>query len=207
MYTDGVYANEYALSGSYIEIPYSTSSAGPVLTLQGRLLSLKVRIVGGTADALLNGYGIFYKKESVIENAQGILSQQKFLFDGIVDNLNEFELNFQPDYRILKVYETFTGQVYRFGTFTLEGTKVIFPPNTFKKSGTQELLFEQVEGTPSSFDNSDSNKQLLIANHLGSTDPDLDLSISGRGMYLRSPDGTLREITVDNSGNVISTIA
>lgn len=207
MYTDGVYANEYALSGSYIEIPYSTSSAGPVLTLQGRLLSLKVRIVGGTADSLLNGYGIFYKKESVIENAQGILSQQKFLFDGIVDNLNEFELNFQPDYRILKVYETFTGQVYRFGTFTLEGTKVIFPPNTFKKSGTQELLFEQVEGTPSSFDNSDSNKQLLIANHLGSTDPDLDLSISGRGMYLRSPDGTLREITVDNSGNVISTIA
>jgi hypothetical protein len=53
-----------------------------------------------------------------------------------------------------------------------------------------------------SFDNSDRNAAILAANNLGSTDPSIDHSQNGRGIYLRRPDGTLREITIDNSDNI-----
>lgn len=46
-------------------------------------------------------------------------------------------------------------------------------------------------------------EQLVSENYLGSTDPLLDRSSNGRGIFLRRPDGTLREITIDNSDNII----
>lgn len=47
-----------------------------------------------------------------------------------------------------------------------------------------------------------SQERLLAGNFLGSTDPVLDKSQNGRGIFLRRPDGTLREITIDNSDNI-----
>ena len=37
---------------------------------------------------------------------------------------------------------------------------------------------------------------------MGSTDPTIDRSSPGKGIYLRRPDGTLREITIDNNDDI-----
>jgi hypothetical protein len=44
---------------------------------------------------------------------------------------------------------------------------------------------------------------LLAANHLGSIDPTVDKSANGRGIFLRRPDGTLREICIDDNDNIV----
>ena len=61
--------------------------------------------------------------------------------------------------------------------------------------------FDQSE--QGAFDNSDVNGNLLATNHLGSTDPNIDRSQNGRGIFLRRPDGTLREITIDDTDNIV----
>ncbi len=65
---------------------------------------------------------------------------------------------------------------------------------------TQTLIFDQIRG--GAFDNSDTNAALLATNHLGSTDGSIDRSSAGRGLFLRRPDGTLREITIDDNDNI-----
>lgn len=48
----------------------------------------------------------------------------------------------------------------------------------------------------------DRNAELLAANYLGSIDSSLDKSSAGRGIFLRRPDGTLREITIDDNDQI-----
>jgi hypothetical protein len=62
-------------------------------------------------------------------------------------------------------------------------------------------VFDQTTG--GAFDNSDLNGLLLANNHLGSTDTSIDKSVNGRGIFLRRPDGTLREICIDDSDNIV----
>jgi hypothetical protein len=126
-----------------------------------------------------------------------------FTFDGTSDNLNEFTLTqFLPDSRFLMCFALGTGQAFRYGDFVLDGSKVIFPPNTFNIVGTVQLEFFQINsvnpGPASTVADS-----LLTANHLGSTDGAIDKSANGRGIYLRSPNGTLREITIDDNDNIV----
>jgi hypothetical protein len=61
-------------------------------------------------------------------------------------------------------------------------------------------VFDQTAGA--SFDNSDVNANLLATNHLGSTDGSIDRSLAGRGIYLRSPNGTLFELVVEDDGSI-----
>lgn len=48
----------------------------------------------------------------------------------------------------------------------------------------------------------DRTTELVNGNFLGSTDSALDKSLAGRGIFLRRPDGTLREITIDNNDQI-----
>lgn len=60
--------------------------------------------------------------------------------------------------------------------------------------------------TPSSFIGfsigRDRTTELVNGNFMGSTDSALDKSQAGRGIFLRRPDGTLREITIDNNDQI-----
>jgi hypothetical protein len=199
--TDGQYANTYSssLGNSRVTID-SRLATGAIVTVKGRPLSLLVAIVGKTLGAILKGYGIFYKKETTFENVSGLLTQEKFIFNGLTENLNEFTLNFLPDRKLLKIYEIGTAQVYRFGSFLIQGYKVIFPHNTFKKNEIITLVFEQSIG--SSFDNSDTNGALLTSNHLGSLDGSFDASQPGRGILIRNGAGILRELWLDENDNI-----
>ena len=169
--------------------------------IEGRPMDLRVRITSSAANVQLKGYGVYYSRQDQV--VTGIKNREVQQFDGTVNNFNTFTLtNFLPDADTLKVYHVETGQVYLYGTggFSLNGSQVMFPANTFNGLGTVTLVFDQLAGT--SFDNSDYNASLLAANFLGSTDASIDRSQNGRGIFLRRPDGTLREITIDNNDNI-----
>ena len=198
--TDVIYKTEYTSSAGANKISISDDGSGIVYTLEGLQLDLRVRITSGTDEVVSEGFGIFYKDDNKISPVDGNVFRNVSTFVGDVDNLDTFTLTFLPDPRLIHVYEWGTGQVYRYGAFVIQGYDVIFEPNTFNKPETVSLEFLQIQG--GSFDNNDRNASLLAANHLGSTDANIDLSVAGRGIFLRRPDGTLREITIDDDDNI-----
>lgn len=169
--------------------------------ISGHEYDLRVRITSSASDKKLKAYGIFYDEQvgSVITGVQAL---QKFTFSGNLNTTDFTVTGFLPDADHMKIYDIKTGQVYRYPAFSISGHNVTFPSGTFLVPGeTVELIFDQSQG--SGYDNSDANANLLAANHLGSTDGTIDKSSSGRGIFLRRPDGTLREICIDNSDNIV----
>jgi hypothetical protein len=176
-------------------------------TVKGRSADLRVRITSAgspTYPCGLDGFGIFYNLQDV-----GIVGAsrktQKFVFNSVTDNLSSFAITgFNPDPDLLTCWYIEAGQGFKVPAFTLNGNTAQFATNQFYNGGissTVTLVFEQNNG--GAFDNSDSNAQLLSANHLGSTSGSIDRSANGRGIYLRRPDGTLREVALDNSDNLV----
>lgn len=194
--TDAAYKTSY-LDG-FTEINLNASS------IVGIPLDLRVRITSSNSAGIkkLEGYGIFYDKALAANVASGSINVEVFEFSGS-SNTYEFTLTkFVPHPDLLKVYDVNTGQVYDYGAFGFDGQKVVFESGQFYQPGqTIKLRFIQVEGTV--FDGSDTNALLLASNHLGSTDGGIDRSIAGRGIFLRRPDGTLREICLDDSDNIV----
>lgn len=192
-------------------VPYARKYDGSVWTvsatdnlvyiIKGISLDLRVKIISSAAARKLDGYGILYDK-SVGNISTGIVNREVFHFSGS-SNQNEFTITkFVPNADLLKAYDITSGQVYAFGAWSLQGQKVVFEVGQFNSPGNAlTLVFDQTTG--GAFDNSDLNGLLLANNHLGSTDAGIDKSVNGRGVFLRRPDGTLREIAIDNSDNIV----
>lgn len=219
--TDETYKTEYTNSagGSSIGIDSHTTvegkskydgatwtddgTIGLKFDLKGRDLDLRVRVTSSTGPVELSGYGVLYdlQTEGI---STGTKNRQVFKFNA-TDNPNEFTLTqFLPDPDLLEVFLAETGQVFRTPAFSLDGKKVVFPVDTFDNGGVPQdftLIFESLKG--SSFDNSDENALLMSGNFLGSTDAQIDRSVAGRGIFLRKPNGTLREIAIDDSDNIV----
>lgn len=194
--SDNAYKSSY--SAGVNQISLSSAQSG------GANLDLRVKVISSATAGIkkLEGYGIFYDKALAANVASGSINLEVFEFDGGL-NTYEFTLTkFTPHPDLLKVYDVNTGQVYDYGAFSFNGQKVTFESGQFYNPGqTIKLRFIQIEG--SAFDNSDVNALLMASNHLGSTDASIDRSIAGRGIFLRRPDGTLREICIDNSDNIV----
>ncbi|MDQ6989358.1 MAG: hypothetical protein Q9M19_05695 [Mariprofundaceae bacterium] len=175
-----------------------------VFAVKGSNMDLRVKIVSGAASRQLAGYGVFYDMSATTFSNQ-VKYRQVFGFNSVTDNSNEFVLTtFTPDPDLLEVYLVETGQVFKYPAFTFDGNKVIFPVNTFNNGGISTdytLVIMQTSGA--SYDNSDNNALLLATNNLGSTDPSLDRSTSGRGIFLRKPNGELMEVALDDSNNLV----
>lgn len=175
-----------------------------IYAVKGSVMDLRVQIVSGAAARQLAGYGVLYDLSATTFSNQ-VKYRQVFGFNSVTDNDNEFTLStFSPDPDLLEVYLVETGQVFKYPAFTFDGNKVVFPVGTFDNGGVSTdytLVFMQSSG--SSYDNSDNNALLLTTNNLGSTDPSVDRSVDGRGIFLRRPDGTLREIAIDDNDNIV----
>jgi type VI secretion system secreted protein VgrG len=178
------------------------ANTAAVYVTSGRIQDVRIRITSSITSSQLAAVGLLYS--STQPALGGIKNREVFVFSGD-DNLNTFTLTtFLPDPDLLMIYELATGQVYMAGSgsFTISGGVITFPANTFNKPGeTVTLVAIQSQGA--SFDNSDFNGNLLAANNLGSTDPAVDRSVAGHGIFLRRPDGTLREIAIDNNDNIV----
>lgn len=169
--------------------------------LEGRPQTLKIEVTSSAADRELAGLALYYGYTGPV--ATGVKNLEVFRFSGDL-NTTEFTLTkFKPNPDLLKVYDANTGLVYRYGAFTLSGNKVVFSSGQFLAPGEQiVLIFDQNLG--GAFDNSDDNALLLAENRLGSTDPNLDRSVAGEGILLRSPNGTLFEISVADDGSIVT---
>jgi hypothetical protein len=180
-----------------------STSAGVSLTylLRGHVYDLRVKVISSAASRKLNGYAVFYA-EKITNVVTGDAAIQNFEVNGDLDTTEFVVTNFLPDPNRMKIYDTYSHLVYRYPTFELQGNTVRFLAGSFLVPGEKfHLIFDQSEG--GGFDNSDVNAALLAANHLGSTDPSIDKSSAGLGIYLRRPDGTLRQIRLDNDDNII----
>lgn len=184
--------------------PWSALGGGLQYTLEGYEPSLRLRITGGTAEALIEGFAVLFEESlgnlAFPTTSDGIT---KVSFNAVADNLNSFAMPFNVNPDLLVVHLIGSGQSFRFGDFGLQGNTVVFPTDQFNNGGferVQTLIFDQARG--GAFDNSDVNATLLGTNHLGSTDPAVDRSLPGRGIFLRRPDGTLRELTIDDNDNI-----
>lgn len=174
----------------------------PEITILGRSLDLRVRIASSAGSRALDGVAIYYDP-TYMSPATGVkrLDTKRFMS---TDNLSSFTINFLPDPDLLTVYYVEGGQAFRFGAFSLDGYTVRFPTNSFNNGGvasTVTLVFEQTSG--GSFDNSDLNRSLMSSNYLGSMDGSNDLSSPARGIKLRNGAGTLVELAIDSSNNII----
>jgi len=198
--TDGSYKTDYTNSAAANKIAISDDGSDIVYTLVGLELDLRVRITSGTAEVVSEGFGIFYKDDNLVTAVDGNILRHLERFVGDVDNLNEFSPSYTVDPFLTTIYEWGTGQAYRYGeAWVINGAgNVEFPPNTFNKPENITLEFLQISG--GSVDNSDNNRLLMAANHFGSLNPALDLSVPDRGFHLRSADGTLYEIVVKDGG-------
>lgn len=169
------------------------------LTVDARVLDLRYRVTASSGE--ISGYGALFDRP-----AGSVSSGTKLLetFNFTSGATTTFALTkFLPDPDLLVAYLAQTGQAFRYPAFDIQGQSIVFPANAFGGAGqgvALTLVFDQTRG--GSFDNADRNASLLAANHLGSTDTTLDRSAPGRGVYLRRPDGTLVEVTVDNSNNI-----
>lgn len=169
-------------------------------TLQGMVYSLIVRIESSAGAKKLTGYGVFYGEEGVNPPLQGVDQSQVFSVNGSLDTTQFTITRFLPDSRRLRVYDTNTGQVWRWPKFGVDGSKVVFAAGSFLSPGeTIILIFDQSEG--SGFDNSDTNAALLAANRLGSSDPTIDRSVAGEGPLIRASNGTLVEASLQWNGS------
>lgn len=180
---------------------WTAPGGGMLHDFKGSIMDLRVRVTASGSGGNLQGYGVFYELQST-GVIGGIKNREVEHFDSLT-NPNEFTLGFLPDSDLLSVYLVQTGQVFKTPAFVLDGHKVIFPADSFDNGGISApmtLVFDQTSGT--SFDNSDENASLLAANFLGSTDPAIDKSAVGRGIFLRRPDGTLRELRITDSDTI-----
>ncbi len=180
---------------------WSAGTAKIRYQVSGHVYDLRVRITSSASGKKLKAYGIFYDENvgSVITGTQAL---QKFTFSGDLNTTSFTITSFLPDADNMKVYDIKTGQVYRYPAFSISGHTVTFASGSFLAPGeTVELIFDQSQG--SGFDHSDANANLLATNHLGSTDNTIDKSVPGRGIFLKRPDGTLREICIDDSDNIV----
>lgn len=162
--------------------------------VRGRLVDLRVKVTSSVGGTELAGIAVLYGSRKTIES--GFINENIFTFS---DNRNEFTLDFIPDHRSLTAYVRGTGQVFRFGDFTIQDKKVIFPVNFFQDSGTQNTI-EFVQQFGYSIDNADKNASLLRENGLGSLSPELDVSEAGKGIKLRASNGVLVHASIQWNG-------
>jgi hypothetical protein len=179
---------------------WSAGSTDLKYTLSGHGYDLRIKVTSSASGKKLKSFGVFYD-EQVGSVITGVEALQKYTFSGDLNTTSFTVTRFLPNPAHMKVYDIGTGQVYRHPAFNIDGHTVTFASGTFLTPGQViELIFDQSEG--SGFDNSDTNANLLAANHLGSTDATLDKSVSGRGILIRNAAGVMKELWLDASNNL-----
>jgi hypothetical protein len=177
--------------------------SGEATTTPGTL-DLRVRITSGTADALVEGFGVLFDQITA-ESVGASTTEVRFTtsFNAVADNFNTFTLPFRPTEGLI-VYLNGSGQSFTYGDFAISGNDIVFATDQFNNGGVEKVqtlrFVEPIDAR--FFDNSDLNRGLLVANHLSSTDGSNDAGVPGRGIVLVRPDGVKREITIDNNDNI-----
>ena len=179
---------------------YSNSTESMVHLIEGSVLGLIFRLTASMASKVA-GYAAYYDPDF----AQFVRSKKHaaYVFHGTNDNLNEFFLpsDFNPDSDSLMAINIETGQTWMAPLLAVHPNKIVFPVDFFNGSGKVHLIVTQKDGAFG--DASQENKLLLQESYLGSSNPLLDKSFSGRGIKQRNEGGILVELTFDENNNIV----
>ena len=209
-YSDGV--DEISLRHDSATTPVSNVNDGATWTgsaagqmvyeVNGLEFDLRAKVTDSGGGAVkLDGLGVLYDLSSGV-SFDSLHNIEQFQFAGALDT-TEFTLTkFVPHPDLLKVYDIGTGQVYVHGAWVLDGQKVTFEAGQFLNPG-EVINLKFIQNEAATFDNSDVNALLMASNNLGSTDGSIDKSVAGHGIFIRRPDGTLREIAIDDDDNIV----
>lgn len=199
--------------GTDYEVITMTRVGNGTDTFMGRLImdpthtdtsDFRLRITSSAGSKAVEAFGLYYRNIDAGMMVTGRNNTETQTFNSATEKLSpcSFTLTrFMPDPDfILAICD---GAVYHAGDFaSIDGYKITFADNFFQEASpgrTMKIKFMHVGA--GSFDNSDVNANLLAAQHLGSTDATFDRSVAGRGIMLKRPDGTLREMALDNDDN------
>lgn len=178
---------------------WTAASYAAVYLVQGFKFDLRVRIDASMNDTKLKGFGIFFAKQQAGVPVGDTPEVYRYSFSGDANEYS-FTLPFTPDPDFLEVWDVGAGNVYSYPAFDIAGNVVNFLPGTFLSPGeTVQLKFKQGSGF---FDNSDLNRNLLAANHLGSTSGSNTLQSPGRGIMLADEANSLKEIAIDSDSGL-----
>lgn len=165
--TNQAYKNNY--SGGTNAISLDTVSGDLLHTTEGIELDLRVRVTAGTADTLLESYGIYYDTSAGITTNASDVPPDLFVFSGDDDRTEFILTNIQnPDPHLLVAYDKTRGQSYVWSpnegtSFKINGQTITFADGTFDDPGeTIELEFRQIPG--GNFDSSNTNANDIAAN-------------------------------------------
>lgn len=184
---------------------WAGASGGLASDVEGIVLDLRIRITSSVDDVLIKEFGVLYEENignlAFSTTVDGIT---RTTFLAVADNFNEFTVPFLVNPDLAVVHLLGSGQSFRYGDFAIQGgSTIVFPVDQFNNSGierVQTLIFDQNRG--GAYDNSDANAALMAENGLGSTNGALDKSAAGVGIKLRRPDGTLREIRINDNDEI-----
>jgi hypothetical protein len=181
---------------------WSSGSGGYIaFQLYNRVESLQVKITS-SQESYLEGVGVFYDQSQPLSNNEQ-LKYQAFSVDTSDNEVTLTLSNFLPVAELLEIHVPERGQVFKIvnGVETLpyiSGYDVIFPTDFFYDGLGNTLAVLLVQNNGQTIDTSDANGSIIQENHLGSQDASIDKSVAGKGILLRRPDGTLRELTIND---------
>src|SRR5690606_18591351 len=113
---------------------WSVLTSKTVFEVVGITLDLRVRITSGTTDVKLDGYAVLYDRLPGLL-ATGVKELEVFQVDGSSNTVDFAVNNFLVNPELLRVYDVNTGQVYRYGAFTVNGNTVSFTSGQFYDPG------------------------------------------------------------------------
>lgn len=197
--TDQTYKDSFDTGVDEISVGQNSGTPSMVYKVEGRALSLILKYTA-SATAQLLGYGVYYGDEA--QSVQRLKRRAAFVFNGTLDNLNEFQLPWNADPDFVEIQDRVTGQTWGVPTFALQNNKAVFPVDFFDGRDTVYLIAKQVEA--GSYDGNPELKKLVAENHMGSNDPALDYSVPGRGPIVSTETTAIKvELTVDEDFNLV----
>lgn len=187
-------------AASFDGATWTAGASDLTYAIKGIELDLRFRVTSSAGSVNLAGMGILYSSQTGIP-VNGIKEIEVFDFDGDADVTSLVVNNFLLNADLVRVYDLNENTVLRHGAFAVNGNSIEFTSGQFFRPGERvRVLVDQTAGA--AFDNSDANALLLASNNLGSTDGSIDKSVAGRGIFLRRPDGTLRELIINDSDEI-----
>ena len=163
---------------------------------------LRIRITAGSPSVSIAGMGVFFEQKVAVKSDTPLPEFERFSVNGSSDVTTLTVTRFIPDPETIRVINPFSKEILTYPDhFSINGRDLIFPSGTFLFPGETRLV--SVDQRMGFGQGNDRAMAILAANALGSLDAAFDLSIAGKGILLKRPDGTLRMVRLDNSDNVV----
>jgi archaellum component FlaF (FlaF/FlaG flagellin family) len=219
--TDAAYKASFVTSTTYIGVredqdagsearQFDGSVWGPARTdttssfkIEGQPIDLRVKITSSTSNVSIKGLGIYYG--DAISASTTTSNLEYFTVDSSANTTTLTVSKFVPDRELIEVHVPHLGQVFKpsNSTYRVSGMNLIFNDKFFYWLPAESFTVVVDQNRGAIIDTNAENRALLSANHLTDPSGTLGNPQPGEGIFLKRPDGTIREIAIDDDDNIV----